>query len=128
MNKSDQTRQGIARARARGIAWGAYAAVLAQQNRERADQFAVSLRPPILQLMLARRRGPVKLARELNRIGVHTSRGGKWHPATVDRLLRRLPGLREELAKAREAKHQEIRSTLQDNLAKLQAGNPGAFC
>ncbi len=104
MNKSDQTRQGIARARARGIAWGAYAAVLAQQNREQADQFAVSLRPLILQLMLARRRGPVKLARELNRIGVPTSRGSKWHPATVGRLLKRLPGLKEELAKAREAK------------------------
>ena len=58
MNKSDQTKRGIARARARGIAWGAYAAVLAQQNRERADQFAESLRPLMLQLMLARRRGP----------------------------------------------------------------------
>ena len=43
MNKGDQTKQGIARARARGIAWGAYAAVLAQQNRERADQLANTL-------------------------------------------------------------------------------------
>ncbi len=103
MNKSDQNKQGIARARARGVVWGGYAAVLARQNREQADQFAVSLRPLILQLMLARRWGPVKLARELNRMGVPASRGGKWHPATVDRLLKRLPGLKEELAKAREA-------------------------
>ncbi len=126
MNKSDQTKQGIARARARGIAWGAHAPVLAQQNRERADQFAESLRPLMLQLMLARRRGPVKLARELNRIGVTTSRGGRWHPATVDRILRRLPGLKEELAKAREAKHQEFLATQQEFWSKLQAGDPGA--
>ncbi len=127
MNKSDQTRQGIARARARGIAWGAYAAVLAQQNREQADQFAVSLRPLILQLMLARHRGPVKLARELNRRGVPARNGGKWHPATVDRLLRRLPGLKEELAKAREAQRQEFLATQQYTLAKKQAGDPGAI-
>lgn len=127
MNKSDQTKQGIAKARARGIVWGAYAAVLAQQNRERADQFAESLRPLILELMLARRRGPVKLAREHNRIGVPASRGGKWHPATVDRLLRRLPGLKEELAKAREARHQGFVATQQYILVKKQAGDTAAF-
>ena len=127
MNKSDQTKQGIARARARGIAWGAYAAVLAQQNRERADQLAESLRPLMLQLMLARRRGPVRLARELNRIGVPASRGGKWHPATVDRLLKRLPGLKEEIAKAREAQQQGFVVTQQEFVAKLMAGDTGAI-
>ncbi len=100
---------------------------LAQHNRSAADEFAEELRTLILELMLARHRGPVKLARELNRIGVPTSRGGKWHPATVDRLLRRLPGLREALAKAREAKHQEFLATQQYILAKKQAGDPGAL-
>ncbi len=100
---------------------------LAQHNRSAADEFAEELRPLILKLMLARRRGPVKLARELNRIGVHTSRGGKWHPATVDRLLRRLPGLKEELAKAREAQQQEGVVQQQEFLAKKQAGDTGAF-
>ncbi len=101
--------------------------MLAQQNREQADRFALSLRPLILQLMFARRRGPVKLARELNRIGVPTSRGGKWHPATVDRLLKRLPGLREELAKAKEAQQQELVVAQQEFLAKLMAGDTGAL-
>ncbi len=128
MDHGTRTKIGIEKARARGVRWGTNGGKLAQHNRRAADEFAEELRPLILQLMLARRRGPVMLARELNRMGVPASRGGRWHPATVDRLLRRLPGLREALAKAREAKHQEIRSTLQDNLAKLQAGNPGAFC
>ncbi len=126
MNKSGQTKRGIAEARARGIAWGAYAAVLAQQNREQADQFAVSLRPLILELMLAPRRGPVRLARELNRLGVPASRGGRWHPATVGRLLRRLPGLKEEIAEAREAQRQEFLATQQELWKKLQAGDTGA--
>ncbi len=72
-------------------------------------------------------RRPARLARELNRIGVPASRGGKWHPATVGRLLKRLPGLKEELAKAREAKHQEFLASQQYTLAKKQAGDPGAL-
>ena len=95
-------------------------------NRQAADEFAESLRPLILELMLAPRRGPVRLARELNRLGVPASRVGKWHPATVDRLLRRLPGLKEEIAKAREAQRQEFLATQQELWKKLQAGNPGA--
>jgi hypothetical protein len=33
------------------------------------------------------------IARELNKQGILTPRGSKWHPTTVSRLLRRLDGL-----------------------------------
>ncbi len=79
----------------------------------------------ILEVMLAGHRGPVRLARQLNRLGVPASRGGKWHPATVDRLLRRLPGLKEELAKAGEAQQQEFLATQQELWATQKAGDPG---
>ena len=54
-----------------------------------------------------------------------TSRGGKWHPAMVDRLLRRLSGLKEELAKAGEAQQQEFLATQQELWATQKAGDPG---
>ncbi len=98
MDHGTRTKIGIKKARARGVRWGTNGSELALHNRCAAYQFAESLRPLIFELMLARRGGPVKLARELNRRGVPASRGGRWHPATVDRLLRRLPGLKEEIA------------------------------
>ena len=122
MDHGTRTKIGIEKARARGVRWGTNGGKLAQHNRRAADEFAEELRPLILQLMLARRRGPVMLARELNRMGVPASRGGRWHPATVDRLLRRLPGLREELAKAKEAQQQEGVVQQQEFLAKLKTG------
>ncbi len=127
MDHGTRTKIGIEKARARGVRWGTNGGKLAQHNRRAADEFAEELRPLILKLMLARRRGPVMLARELNLRGVPTIRGGKWHPATVDRLLRRLPGLKEEIAEAREAQRQEFLATQQELWKKLQAGDPGAL-
>jgi len=119
MSHSSRTKHGIATARVRGVKWGASGKALAQNNRQMATNFAESHQELIFELMLARHWGPVKLARELNWRCVPARNGGGWHPATVDRLLKRLPGLKEELAKARKAKHREIHS-------KLQAGCSGA--
>ena len=127
MSHSSGTKRGIAKARAQGVKWGASGKALAQRNRQMATDFAESHQELIVELMLARHRGPVRLARELNRRGVPARNGGKWHPATVDRLLKRLPGLKEELAKAKEAQRQEFLATRQYTLAKKQAGDPGAF-
>ncbi len=46
----DGTRLGIARARARGVTWGRHGKILAEQNRQQADEFAEELRPLILEL------------------------------------------------------------------------------
>jgi hypothetical protein len=116
---------GIKKARARGVKWGTNGSKLAQHNCSAADQFAESLHPLIFELMLTPRRGPVRLARELNRQGVPARYGGKWHPATVDRLLKRLPGLKEELAKAKKVQQQEFLATPLYTLAKKQAGDTG---
>ncbi len=72
MDHGTRTKSGIKRARARGVRRGTNGSKLAQHSRCAADEFAEELRPLILELMLARHRGPVKLARELNRLGIST--------------------------------------------------------
>ncbi len=76
MDHGTRTKIGIKRARARGVRWGTNGSKLAQHSRCAADEFAEELRPLILELMLARHRGPVRLARELSRLGIST-RGGR---------------------------------------------------
>lgn len=108
MNRSTQTKIGIEKARNRGVAWGAHGKVLGKRNREEADEFAESLRPLILKLMLPKNKGSTRLAQQLNRHGIPARRGGKWHPAAVARLKRRLPGLEEEYKNARDAKLKKL--------------------
>ena len=117
-----KVRMGIARAKARGVAWGRNGARLAEQNRAEADRFAMELRPLILEVMLSGHRRPTRLARELNRRGVTTRKGNKWYPVTAQRLVGRLqPSLGEEFAEADKVQQQEFWS-------KLQAGDTGAIC
>ena len=89
-NHSELTRAGIARARARGVPRGTHSSALAERNREQAEAFAESLRPVVVELICGKVRGPTSLARELNRLGVPTARGGSWHPTSARRLLDRL--------------------------------------
>ena len=126
MDHGTRTKIGIKKARARGVKWGTNGSKLAQHNRSAADQFAESLRPLIFELMLTPRRGPVRLARELNWRGVPARYGGKWHPATVDRLLKRLPGLKEELAKAKKVQHNTWSVDYLEYWRKQMAGDPEA--
>jgi len=101
MDRSDQTKIGIAHSKAKGVQWGCHGTILAAQNKSAADDFAMALRPLILELMTKRRCGPVLLARELNKRKIPARNGSEWHPATVDRLLQRLqPSLSEDLGKA----------------------------
>ncbi len=106
MNRSESTKQGIARSMAQGVAWGQYGTVLADRNRQNAQAFAESLRPLLLDLARERRLGgPRPLARTLNEMGVPTRNGGTWHPATVHRLLKRLgPSFEQECRQIRTAK------------------------
>jgi site-specific DNA-methyltransferase (adenine-specific) len=59
-----------------------------------AQRRAVALASTILEIGAAR---PLRdIAAELTRLGVHTERGGRWHPAGVERVLRRIgviPGI-----------------------------------
>ncbi len=110
MNRSESTIQGIADAKAQGTVWGRYGAVLAHRNRQDAKAFAESLRPLLLDLAKERpiggpSLGPRPLARTLNEMGVSARNGGRWYPATVHRLLKRLgPSFKQECMQMRTAK------------------------
>lgn len=110
MNRSESTREGIAKAKACGVVWGRHGAVLAARNRQDAQEFAETLRPLLLDLESSRRSnsprlGSRHLARKLNELGIPARNGGKWYPATVDRLLKRLgSSLDEECKQIRTAK------------------------
>ena len=84
---------------------GPYGAVLAQSNKQAAQEFAESLRPIIIETMLLARSmkgmGPKELAAALNANGIPTARDAQWHPETVRRVLKRLgPSLKREFKKA----------------------------
>jgi hypothetical protein len=58
-----------------------------------ADLRAEALRPTIYNLRKAGFFSISAIARELNKRGIPTPRGGKWHMTTVTRLLERLDRL-----------------------------------
>ena len=122
MNRSEQTKAGIARSRASGVKWGRYGLVLAKANREMADTLAEELRPIILDLMLnevedangkkIRGHGPAGVAKKLNALGIPTARAGTWHSGTVYRLMKRLePELSEAFHVARDKLIEQYRRT-----------------
>jgi hypothetical protein len=59
-------------------------------NRQRADARALALLPTIQKLMAAGFVSHRTLANELNRRGIPSAAGGRWHRNTVVRMLKRL--------------------------------------
>jgi hypothetical protein len=58
--------------------------------KRRADDYAELLRETVEEIC---REGEISLngiAADLNKRSIRTARGGKWHPATAGRLVRRL--------------------------------------
>ena len=80
---SHRTEAAIGRAKARGKG-------LAQKNKTQADEFAEGLRPVVERLQEGGAGTVAELVSAMNAEGVETARGGRWHPATVPRLLARL--------------------------------------
>lgn len=109
MNKSEQTKLGIAKARSAGVIWGRGGQIQAARNKEAADEFAAALRDLIFDLMLSPKfRKAYKIAEELERLEIPTMRGGKWHHQTVIRLLNRYgPEFTDELWAARKKRYAE---------------------
>lgn len=87
---SQRTKAALARAKARGVELGATGKALAQKNKAQADDFAEGLRPVVERLQEDGARTIDALVAAMNGEGVETARGGRWHPATVHRLLVRL--------------------------------------
>lgn len=117
---SKRTKEGIAKARTSGTAWGTHGAVLAQKNRAHAQVNAEALRPILFDICTGIRvLGPgdkicaKKIAEELNTRGYSTQQGNDWHPTTVRRVINRLgPDFHAEVKQAtdalKKAKHMSV--------------------
>jgi DNA invertase Pin-like site-specific DNA recombinase len=82
---SERTRAGLAAAKERGVVLGN--PKLGESNRIAAAARAESLKPVLTELNQLSAR---QVAEELNRRGVETPAGGKWHAQTVIRVRERL--------------------------------------
>jgi DNA invertase Pin-like site-specific DNA recombinase len=83
---SERTKASLAAAKARGVKLGG-ANAQSELAAKEANQRAEELRPVFTQLVNLSAR---KAAEELNRRGVPTPAGGKWHAVTVLRVRERL--------------------------------------
>lgn len=90
---SQRTKAALAAAKARGVRLGAHGAVLATQRKQEAAAYALSLAPHIGSAQRAGHTTLRAIADYLRNHAVPTRDGGDWHPATVQRTIRRLPTL-----------------------------------
>lgn len=86
---SSRTKQALAVARERGTELGSYGKVLAERYRTEAVERAHCVMPAIEAVKQAGASSLVQIADALNRRGVTTATGGKWHATTVARTLKR---------------------------------------
>lgn len=93
---SKRTKDALASLKARGVRLGnpSIEAINAPR-RAAADDFALNLSPTIAKLRNAGYSTYHSLKDELNRLEVPTARGGRWHLATVQRLIKRIEELEQ---------------------------------
>lgn len=92
---SQRTKEALAAAKARGVELGKNGKLLARQNREKADKFAIGLGDIIGQM----RRDGFETVRaitdELNKRAILSPGGTGWHIPSTHRLLKRLSQIPE---------------------------------
>jgi len=81
---------GLAAAKDRGVRLGKYARTLSRRNRDAALARAKDLQPTINSLRSEGITTVRAIAHALNERGLPTPKGGRWHPTSVERLLKRL--------------------------------------
>jgi len=86
----DRTCSALAAAKARGIRLGANGAVLAERHKAAATEYAIEIGRLIAAAGDAGAQTTQQIARYLNNAGLPSRQGGRWHPASVARVLRRL--------------------------------------
>ena len=89
---SKRTKAALAEAKARGVALGGLRDKTMKRNLvrlEQANKEAEKLRC-LIEPMIERRDTLSKMADSLNKAGVTTSRGGKWYPQSIKRVIERL--------------------------------------
>lgn len=87
---SERTREALKAARRRGVKLGTHGKNLAAVNKAAAAAQAQALAPIVHELRAAGVSSVRAVADELNRRGLPTARGGKWHATSVARLLGRI--------------------------------------
>lgn len=86
----ERTRAALAAARARGIRLGKNGASLARRHQAEATKYAIQIRKPVAAAIEAGARTTRQIADWLNKAGIVSRQGGRWHPANVARVLHRL--------------------------------------
>lgn len=89
---SRRTKDALRAAKARGVVIGSYGRdVLSKRNKERAIEFAMSMKPIIEKLASRGITSTRAITKELNRKKIPTaSKAGLWHKTTVHTLLKRI--------------------------------------
>jgi DNA invertase Pin-like site-specific DNA recombinase len=87
---SQRTKEALVAAKARGVELGKNGRVLARQNQEKAAIFANRMARVIHQLRSEGFETVRQLVNELNRQGIPSTNGARWHTPTVHSLLKRL--------------------------------------
>jgi hypothetical protein len=77
-------------AKARGVVLGRYGRTLAAKNRLEASQWAETVRQPLLQSIKSGNITFDSHAEFLNRAGIKSREGGRFHAANIARIMRRL--------------------------------------
>lgn len=85
----ERTKAALASAKARGVRLGAHGAVLAAAHKADAIEFATSLHPALQEARSVGCRTTREIAAYWNQLGLPTRELGRWHPASVARVLRR---------------------------------------
>jgi len=89
------TKAGLAVAKSKGVILGKNGKILAEKNKNAANEFAAKMAPIIDRLKMAGFKSEKKLAKALNRKRVPTFRpGSRWHSTTIHNLLKRIARLK----------------------------------
>jgi DNA invertase Pin-like site-specific DNA recombinase len=98
---SERTKAALAAAKARGVKLGKagkkQGPILARQNRDAANTHAKKIAPKVRAIRRDGHRTVRALAEQLNARAVPTLRGGRWHVASTQNLLKRLEALGERV-------------------------------
>ena len=87
---SERTRAALQAAKLRGVRMGAHGKVLAHRNKMSAERFAELVNRQMVAHGIETDGSLQSIANRLNDAGIAAAEGGKWHPATVSRVLHRI--------------------------------------
>jgi DNA invertase Pin-like site-specific DNA recombinase len=104
----ERTKAALAAAKARGVRLGTNGVVLAERHKTEAAAYALEIRTAVARAIDSGALTTRQIADDLNRAGLPSRQGGRWHPASVARVLRRITEV-DEMAQIRDAMRPDFR-------------------